>query len=141
MKRSTLILLLIAAIGIVSIYYLEIKPGKSRDEAPEKSKPAFSFSREDITAIAVTRGGKTVNLENQNNKWVITGPINAPADETALNALVADVVSARIERDFSATADVMKSYGLAEPAVKLEIKLKNGQTHHIELGTKDVVGS
>lgn len=141
MKRSTLILLLVAIVGGVLVYYLEFKPGKPRDEEPDKTKPAFNFSREDITSIALTRGGSTVNLENQNGKWVITQPVNAAADESAMNALVSDLVSARIDREFPAQADSLKSYGLAEPAVKLEIKLKNGQTRRVELGTRDVEGN
>jgi len=140
MKRNTLILLVLAAIGGALIYYLEIKPGKPRDEKPDETRPAFSFAREEITGVTVTRGGKPVTLENQNGKWVITQPVNAAADESALNSLVGDVVSARIEREFAAPGD-LKEYGLADPAVKLEIKLKNGQTRRVELGAKDVVGS
>jgi hypothetical protein len=141
MKRSTLILLLIAAVGGLLIYYLEIKPGKPRDEEPDKTKPAFSFTREEITGLAITRGGKTARLENQNGKWVIAEPVNAAADESAINSLVGDVVDARIERELTASGDQLKNYGLAEPAVTLEIKLKNGQTRRVELGAKDPSGS
>ncbi|MGH9851278.1 MAG: DUF4340 domain-containing protein [Blastocatellia bacterium] len=137
MKRSTLILLLVAAVAAVTVYYLDIKPGKPRDAEPETSKSAFSFSRDDITSISLVRGGETINFENQNNKWVITQPVNAAADESALNSLVGDLVSARIEREFAPAGNDLKQYGLAEPAVKLEVKLKNGQSHRVELGTKD----
>ncbi|MGE0132698.1 MAG: DUF4340 domain-containing protein [Blastocatellales bacterium] len=136
MKRSTLILLLVAAVASAAIYFLEIKPGKPRDEEPDKSRAAFKFSREEITSISLLRGGQTVNLENQNNKWVITQPINAAADESALNSLVGDLVSARIESEFAPSGNDLKQYGLAEPAVKLEVKLKSGQTHRVELGAK-----
>ncbi len=141
MKRSTLILLLIAAVASAAIYFIEIKPGKPRDEEPEKSRPIFKLNREDITAISVTKGGQTVNLENQNNKWVITQPVSSAADESALNALVGDLVSARIDTEFPASGGDLKQYGLSEPAVKLEIKLKNGETHRVELGTKDQIGT
>jgi Domain of unknown function (DUF4340) len=140
MKRSTLLLLLLAALGGALIYYLEIKPGKSRDEKPDETKAAYSFAREDITGVTVTRAGKPVTLENQNGKWVITAPVNAAADESALNSLIGDLVSARIEREFAASSD-LKEYGLASPAVTLELKLKNGQTRRLELGGKDAVGS
>ena len=80
MKRNTLILLLIAVVALVAVYFIEVRPGKPRDEEPEKSRPAFKFSREDVTGISVVRGGQTVNLENQNNKWVITQPVSAAAD-------------------------------------------------------------
>lgn len=142
MKRSTLILLLAALVGGILIYFLEIKPGKPRDEEPETSKEAFNFKREDITAINVTRGGETVSLENQDNKWVIKQPVSAAADDSALNALIGDLVSARVEREFeNPSADAMKEYGLASPAVKLEVKLKDGKSHQVELGGKDPLGS
>ncbi len=141
MKRSTLLILLAAVIAGAAVYFLEIKPGKPRDETPDETKPAFKFQREDITALSVTRAGQTISLENKDGKWLITQPINAVADDSALNSLIGDVVSARIEREFSASADELKSYGLTEPAVKLEIKLKNGEMHRVELGAKDVIGS
>src|SRR5215475_4697458 len=138
MKRNTLILLLIAAVAIVAIYFIEVRPGKPRDEAPDKSRPAFKFNREDVTSVSIVRKGQTaVNLENQNNKWVIAQPISAAADESALNSLVGSIVSARIENEFAPSGGDLKQYGLAEPAVKLEIKLKNGETHRVEIGSKD----
>jgi Domain of unknown function (DUF4340) len=142
MKRSTLILLLVAAIAGVAIYLIEIKPGKPRDDdTADKSVPAFKFNREDITGISLVRGGQTVSLENQNNKWVITQPINAAADESALNSMIGDLVSARVEREFLPPGGDLKQYGLSEPAVKLEVKLKNGETHRVELGSKDQIGT
>jgi hypothetical protein len=139
MKRSTLIILLIAAVAGVAVYFIEAKSGKSADEATPKTPAAFKFKREDLAGIAVTRGGKTVNLENQNNKWVITQPVNAAADESVMNSLVGDLVNARIERDFPPAGGDLKQYGLSEPAVKLEVKLKNGETHRVELGSSDEI--
>src|SRR5262249_1257547 len=141
MKRSTLILLLVAVVASATIYFLEIKPAKPPHEQPAKTRPAFEFSREEIAGISLLRGGQTVHLENQNNKWVVTQPINAAADESVLNSLLGNLVSARIERDFAPSGGDLKQYGLSEPAVKLEVKLKNGETHRVELGSKDQFGS
>ena len=141
MKRNTLILLLIAVVASVSIYFIEVKPGKPRDEEPEKSRPAFKFTREDVTGVSIVRGGQTVKLESQNNKWVITQPIGASADESALNSLIGSLVSARVESEFAPSGGDLKQYGLSEPAVKLEVKLKNGETHRVDLGSKDQFGS
>lgn len=143
MKRSTLLLLLAAVVGGIVIYFLEIKPGKPRDDAaiPE-SKEAVSFKREDIVGVTVTRGGETVSLENENNKWLIKQPTAATADDAALNSLIGDLVSARVESNFAnPSADALKEYGLDSPAVKLEVRLKDGKTHKIELGGKDPLGS
>lgn len=140
MKRSTLILLLIAAVAGVLVYFIETRSGGSSDEGTEKSPPAFKFNREDVTGITVIRGGQTVTLDNQNNKWVITQPVNAAADESVVNSIIGDLVTASIDREFAAMGGDLKQYGLAEPAVKLEIKLKNGETHRVELGSKDELG-
>lgn len=139
MKRSTLILLLVAAIAGVVVYFIETRSGDSGDAATETTPTAFKFKREDITGITLVRGGQTINLESQNNKWVITQPVNAAADEDVVNALVGDLVSARIEREFPPTGGDLKQYGLSEPAVKLEVKLKNGETHRVELGANDEI--
>jgi hypothetical protein len=141
MKRSTLIILLIAAVASTAIYFLDYKSAKPRDEEPEKTRPAFKFTRDEINSVSILRSGQTTRLENQNNKWVITQPVNAPADESAISALLSDLVNARIDSEFPAVGGDLKPYGLAEPKVKLDVKLKNGQTHHVELGAKDQIGS
>ena len=74
MKRNTLILLLLAAVIGVAVYYLEIKPGKPRDEKADESKPAFAFKREDISSISITRSGQTVTVEDTDGKWTINQP-------------------------------------------------------------------
>ncbi len=140
MKRSTLILVTVAIVFGAFVYYFEIREGKPRDEAAETTKPAFNFKREEIASIKLTRGGQTLMLENQNDKWVITQPVNTPADQSAVSSLVSGLVDARIERTLKASAEELKGYGLAEPAVILEIKLKNGEQHTVRLGSKDFSG-
>ncbi len=141
MKKSTLILFLVALLGGALVYYTEIKPGKPRDEEKDTSREAFKLKREDINQIVLTRGGQNVTFENKDNKWTITQPLSALADDATINSIIGDLVSARITRDIPATAEQLKNFGLTEPKVKLEVKLKNGQSHKIELGDKDFSGS
>lgn len=140
MKRNTLILLLLAAAIGAGIYFLEIKPGKPRDEKPEESKPAFAFKREDIDSISITREGQTVTIEDKDGKWAITQPLTAQANQSIVDSLVSSITSAKIERSMTPSADEMKSFGLEEPAVTVEIKLKSGETQTIKLGAKDFSG-
>jgi hypothetical protein len=140
MKRNTLILVTVAIVFGAFVYYFEIRKGKPRDEAAETTKPAFNFKREEIASIKLTRGGQTLMLENQNDKWVITQPVNTPADESTASSLVSGLIDARVERTLKASAEELKGYGLGEPAVILEIKLKNGEQHTVRLGSKDFSG-
>jgi len=140
MKRNTLILLLLATAIGVAIYFLEIKPGKPRDEKTDESKPAFAFKREDISSISITRSGETVNVEDRDGKWTINQPITAQANQSAVDSLVSSLTSAKIERSLSSTPEEIKTFGLEEPAVTVEIKLKNGETQTLKLGAKDFSG-
>jgi uncharacterized ParB-like nuclease family protein len=140
MKRSTLILILIAVGLGAFVYFYEIKRGGTRDEKTETSKPAFNFKREDLASLTLTRGGQTVALEQQDNKWVIKQPVNAAADQSTVDSLVNGLTGARIERSLQASAEELKSYGLQEPAVIIELKLKNGEQHRLRLGAKAPVG-
>ncbi len=137
MKRSTLIVLLVAAIGAIMVYYLEIKDAKPRDEQPESSKPAFTIKREELASVAITRSGETVLLEQQEGKWAMTQPVTASANESVVDTLIGDLVNARIERTIVASPDEVKSFGLAEPFVTVTLKLKSGTQHRIRLGSKD----
>src|SRR4030095_7584472 len=140
MKRNTLILLLLAAVIGVAIYFLEIKPGKPRDEKPDESRPAFAFKREDISSISITRSAETVTVEDADGKWAINQPGTAQANQSAVDSLVGSLTSAKIERSISPSSEEMKSFGLEEPSVTVVIKLKNGETQTLKLGAKDFSG-
>ena len=137
MKRSTLIILLVAIVGAAMVDYLEIKDAKPRDEQPEASKAAFSFKREDLASVSISRANETILLEQQDGKWSIKQPVTATANESVVDSLVSDLVNARIERTITATGDEIKSFGLANPAVTVSLKLKSGAEHKIRIGTKD----
>lgn len=140
MKRNTLILVLLAAAVAVAVYYLEIKPGKPRDEKPDTSKPAFAFNRDEVSSISITRSGETVTVEQRDGKWTITQPVTAQANQSTIDSLVSSLTSAKIERTLAASPDQIKTFGLEEPAVSIEIKLKSGETQQIKLGAKDFSG-
>jgi hypothetical protein len=140
MKRSTLILLVVAAVVGVAVYFVEIKPGKPRDEKADESKPAFAFKREDIASISITRAGETVTVEDKDGKWTISQPVTAQANQSAVDSLVTSLTSAKIERTLSPSAEEIKSFGLEEPAVTVEIELKGSKSEKLKLGANDFSG-
>jgi hypothetical protein len=140
MKRSTIILAFAAVAIAVAVYFLEIKPGKPRDEKPENNAPMVSFKADDISSLSITRSGQTVTLEKQNGKWAITQPAAAPANQAAVDSLVSSLTSSNIERALSPSSDELKSFGLADPAVVVDIKLNSGKSQTLKLGVKDFSG-
>ncbi len=141
MKRNTLILLLIALGLGLAVYFLEYKPGKPRDEEEKSSKPAWEVKREEIASIELRRNGETILFRQDGDKWVIEAPLKAAAGESAINSLVNDLTSPQVEREFAASTEDLKGFGLDPAAIRLEMKLKNGQSKVIEIGAKDVIGN
>ncbi|MFM8393566.1 MAG: DUF4340 domain-containing protein [Acidobacteriota bacterium] len=143
MKRSTLILLLLAAVLGAAVYYLEYKPGKPRDEeSTATSKPAWDIKNEDVASIEIRRGSETIAFKAEGDQWLVTQPLTAPANTVAVQTLLGDLTGLTIEREFTTTnSEELKSYGLVTPSLRIEIRLKNGQTRTVELGEKDVIGS
>jgi hypothetical protein len=143
MKRSTLILLLVAVALGSAVYYV-VRRDKAENtgrDSDEASKPAFDFKAEDVASLAVTRGGQTVRLEKQSDKWQITEPIKTEADQTAAESLVSSLTGATVERTLVMTEGLRRGSGLESPAVTVEIKLKDGAQHKVALGKQDPTGA
>lgn len=144
MKRSTLILLLVAvALGGV-VFFIQKRDKErntSRDSDEATSKPAFNFKREDVAAVSITRGDQTVKLENQSGKWQIVEPVKADADESAVEGVIGEVTGATVDRTLVMTPSLQHGSGLDKPAVLLEVKLKGGAQHRIALGRQDPTGA
>ncbi len=136
MKRNTLIVLLIALALGAYVYFYEMKSGKGRDEE-ETSKPAFTFKSEDVAAINLISNNQTIALETNGKDWTITQPVKTNADQTAVESLLSGVASATIDRSLVMTPSLQAASGVAQPAVTIEVKLKNGTQHKLLLGRKD----
>ncbi len=136
MKRSTLIVLLIALALGAYVYFYEMKSGKGRDEE-EASKPAFTFKSEDVAAINLISNNQTIALETNGKDWTITQPVKTNADQTAVESLLSGVASATIDRSLVMTPSLQAASGVAQPAVTIDVKLKNGTQHKLLLGRKD----
>ena len=144
MKRSTLILLILAIGMGTAVYYLEYKPGKPRDAGNEEaatSKPAWDIKQDDISGIEIRRGGETLQFALDGDKWQLRQPLAAVANDAAMRSLAGDLAGMTIEREFPAAAENLPGYGLATPVLRIEFRLKSGQSRVIELGGKDVLGS
>jgi hypothetical protein len=152
MKKSTGIIFLLAAALAAYVYFYDLKHTKPSDasgdtdsgvptgDASSNSKPAFSLAATDITNLTVERGGTTATFEQRADGWYMTQPVQTRAEQSVLGAIAGQLGSVRVDRTLTASADRMGSYGLTNPAVTLEFKLKNGTQHKLQIGAKDFSG-
>jgi len=143
-RKSTLLLVLLAVALGGAVWYFEFKREKPPEDTAADSKPLFSFKQEEVTALTLTRSGETLRAEKRGAAWHITEPVDASAEEGAVEGLLGSLTSARISKTIAVTplgsADALKAFGLDAPVIVLEMKLKTGAAHKLRLGEKDFLG-
>jgi hypothetical protein len=146
-RKSTLIILLIALLAGGAVYYFDWKRGeKQKDKLPEDtSKLAFTAQAADITSFTISHPARpnspAVVLQKHDDVWQITQPINTPADPNSSESIASDIASARISGIEPGTPDRLKAYNLDPPQMVLDFQLQNGSKHTIRFGDRDFTGT
>jgi hypothetical protein len=143
MKRSTGIVFLLAAALAAFVYFYDLKHNPaSATSTTDNSKPAFtSVTSADVQEIKIQRAGATMNFDRKSDGWYMTQPRAQRADSSALDGLAGALSYASVDRTFPVTPENLGSFGLKDPAVTLDFKLKNGASHEVRFGAKDFSSS
>ena len=119
------------------VYFYEIEGGKRREEAAEEAKKLFQFEKEEVNSISLTRSDGSIVLNKENGDWKLVAPIEAKADEAAVDGLASELSSTQLERSLESSPVDWKDYGLDNPNLKITVGLKDGRRLNLELGDKD----
>src|ERR1700733_7572778 len=145
-KKSTLIVLLLAVIAGAAAYYFDWKRGqKVAENAPaDSTKPAFSLKADDISALTISYPAdpksQPIHFEKQNGVWQITAPLQTGADDPSLQGIIQQLASVRVAQTEPGTPDRLKVFGLDTPALTLDFQMQSGAKHSLRLGKKDFTG-
>ena len=144
MRKSTLLVVLLAAALGGAVWYLEFKREKPPEDAANAAKPLFDFKQEDVTAVTLTRSGETLALEKRGKAWRMTQPVDSATDAGAVEGLLSSLAFARISRTIAVappgSAEGLKPFELDAPRIAVEIKLKSGAAHRLRMGAQDFTG-
>ena len=144
-KKSTLIVLVCAAILGGVVYYLNVKKNKDTKVTTDASKPALSLQASDVAGLTLSRPAKAgemaIRFEKKGGVWQIDQPVETGADESSVDGIVDGIAGARVSQTEPGTADRLKAFGLDPPEVSLEFQLRSGTKHTLALGEKDITGS
>src|SRR6185437_3087163 len=144
MKKSTGIVFLLAAALAAFVYFGDWKH-PATDQTVDNTKPAFNVASSDITQITLARDGKAMSFDHRNDGWYITQPLQARADQGAVDAVADQLSTAHVERTLTpgtaGNAGKLEDFGLASPAITIDFTAKNGARHTLGLGSKEFSGS
>ena len=145
-KKSTLIVLLVAVLGGGAVYYFDWQRGQKQaaKATEDTAKPVFTLQSGDISSLSISypadAKSQAIALEKHGDAWDITQPIETGADEPSVEGIVEELATARASQTEPGAPDRLKAYGLEPPAVLLDFQLKNGTKHSLKLGKKDFTG-
>ena len=139
MKKSTLLVLVVAVALGAAVYYYDWKR-TPKEDAAEASKPAFHFVVPNVTGLEITRAGQKFVFEKRNDAWQVVQPVATPADGPTIDGIVTEVAGANVSRTLAPPGD-LATYGLKQPAIIAGVRLKDGTQHNLQFGDKDFSGS
>lgn len=142
MKRLALIFILFAAALGGLIYSIGTRDRERPEAAVSNNRPVFTFKSADIAEIDLARrGDQTYKIRNHEGQWVITEPVNTPADQSVVGTIADGFKDARVERNITVSPEAMRSYGLEQPPLVIEFKLRNGESHRVRFGAVEFSSS
>lgn len=142
-KKSTLLVLLCAAIFGGVVYYLNVKKSAQKP-SDDSAKPAFSIDSSNVTSLTLSRPAAPnqppIQMVKKGDGWQIVQPTQTGADSSAVQSLLDGLATARVAQTEPGSADRLAAYGLAPAQISLEFQLQNGAEHTLLMGNADFSG-
>lgn len=125
--RNTIVMLLLALLGLGYIFLVEKGPRRSSDRNVLGDR--FAFEPEAVRSIEISRTDEVIACSLEGDAWQIRRPFGAKADESVVNRMLAALhnleSTAAIEREERrARGLTVADYGLVPPRVVVRIEGK-----------------
>ncbi len=133
MKPRNLLILLVLVVGLGAFIWFFEGDLPSSDERAEQAKRVFAFETDEVTALRLESGGRTVRLEREPKVeggpapgWRLVEPIAAKADAAQVSSLLSTLSG--LERSRSLADYDAQELGLASPRARIAVSTAEGET-------------
>jgi hypothetical protein len=107
-----------------------------------KTAQILSLKAGDITGIDIKKAGQTdVALQKSDGVWKITRPQPLSADQQSVSSVTSTLSSLNADRVIEEKAADLKPFGLADPALEVDVTLKDNKTSRLQIGDPTPSGS
>ncbi len=122
--RKTLIFAVIFLALGAYVYFVELE--RARKEAQKEL--LVRFDKDQVEEVLLTYPDRKIRLKkNTAGQWTITEPLKTEADETTVENLVNAIARCEVEKVLQDPPENLAPYGLDEPSVTIQVKLKDDQ--------------
>jgi hypothetical protein len=137
--RNTLLLFSVLVLLGAYIYFFELNK-----DLGENGKRLLAFSEEDIESIVLNYQDQKIEINRQpSGKWVLTHPLQFPADESVIRQVLSALDTSEVKRvlEKKPSKKDLAEFGLDKPYAKLFVKGKKGKAlPAILVGDKTPIG-
>ena len=141
MRWQTTAVLAALLLALGTFFYLyEVRWGPAREEAAARKGRLFAADTKDVTEIVIKRPEDTVRLKREGDNWEMLEPLRARGSRPAVDETLANLMTAKIDREITAKPESLVDFGLDKPAADVTLMLKDGKTLGVTLGAKTPTG-
>lgn len=106
--KTTLILFGVFLLLLTGVYFFELRD-QGEENLPDK---LISLDSDDVIKIVFDNGEETIQIQKENDEWMITAPIEAKGDNYEVDRLADDFSDVRIERVVEQNPSDLEKYGI-----------------------------
>jgi hypothetical protein len=101
-----------------------------------RDRSLIDLNGSEVTGLSIDDPSGAIKLTKAPAGWEITEPRTTAADSEAVDGLVGSLSTSKFTDVASESATDLAKYGLAHPAIKLDVTAKNGKQFHLVLSKK-----
>ena len=119
--------MLVVLLGLGAyVYFVELPKAKQDAEKPT----VLTFEKESVDTLTLTYPEREISLQQTAvGEWNLTAPIQAKADDTAVNNMLTTLEDEEVTRSLTPQEPTdLALYGLAQPPVVVNLVLQDGTT-------------
>src|SRR3972149_4403612 len=122
--RTTFWMTLILLALLAYLFLVEFPRERKKQEADLNAKKVFSLDEAAVKAIQIRYPDRVIQLEkNPENRWQITNPLIAEADDREVKSVLSTVVDMRLTRVVEERNQDPAQYGFDHPPVEVTLIL------------------
>ena len=142
--KPTGLLIAVVVLGILggAVWWSNKKQAGASKSPTDTTTKLLSIPDDQFQEIRIKKqSGGVEDLRRENGKWRLTEPKELPADQDTAGSLVSSLSNLSADAVIEAKASDLKPYGLADPALDVQIKRKDGKTDELLIGDDTPTGS
>lgn len=123
--------------------YRKAKEEASNKSSPDASLKILTLDSANITVLQIHRKDQpAMDLSrNQSGVWQITAPKPLAADQDSVSSVLSTLSSLSSDRLLEDKVSNVAAYGLATPAVEIDVTLKDNKTQKLLIGDQTPTGN